>query len=85
MALSNDFDAQLSCDHLAAERTANRRRVADLTHEKDQKPGYNIGILLLSPLFLDFSNSVRTELKAIAARDQRLDELERAHACPAPR
>ncbi|QXQ04833.1 hypothetical protein KX816_11010 [Sphingosinicellaceae bacterium] len=79
--LSNNFDAQLTCEHLAAERAANRRRVADLTNEKSQKPGYNIGILLVSPLFLDFSNSVKTEVTAIAARDQRLGELEKARSC----
>jgi hypothetical protein len=83
VAVTNSFDSQLSCAHLQAEYGANRRRVVDLVGEQGQSAQNNIGLLLVSPLFLDFSSTIKKELRAIQARDERLAELATAKNCSA--
>jgi hypothetical protein len=82
VAAVNSFDGQLSCSHLQAEYAANRQRVIDLVGEQGEKGQNNIGLLLVSPLFLDFSSTIKTELKAIQSRDERLAGLAGARGCP---
>lgn len=82
VAVTNSFDGQLSCAHLQAEYAANRRRVTDLIGEQGHSSQNNIGLLLVSPLFLDFSSTIKTELRAIQSRDERLSELASQKQCP---
>ncbi len=82
VALSNSFDVQLSCAHIEAEYAANRKRTSDLIGERGQSAQNNVGLLIISPLFLDFSSTIQKELRAIQARDKRLAELGAAKSCP---
>ncbi len=74
-------DPQLTCAHIQAERSVNASRIVDLTGEDQFGSQNNVGLLLVSPLFLDFSNSVQVEIRAIAERDKQLDLLRAAKDC----
>lgn len=76
-----DIDAQLSCEHLKAEYNNNISRVAELTGESSDKVRDNIGLLLVSPLFLDLSGTQKTEVKALNERNQRLKDLSVQKQC----
>ncbi|MEM8793010.1 MAG: hypothetical protein AAGE80_15430 [Pseudomonadota bacterium] len=70
-----DIDAKLSCANLQGELSFNNTRIADLTDEGDFADAQNLGLLLVGPLFLDFSDSQQTEIKALHARNQELNHL----------
>ena len=74
-------DAQLTCAHIAAERRVNASRIADLTGESEFRVKNNVGLLLASPLFLDFSDSIQVEVRAIGERNEQLDQLSKAKSC----
>lgn len=74
-------DAQLTCAHIAAERDVNAARVSDLTGEARFGETNNFGLLLVSPLFLDLSDTVQNEIYAIDSRNKELDRLEAAKGC----
>jgi len=76
-------DAQLDCAHLTAEKSVNAARAADLTGEQNNDVRNNLGMLVLSPLFLNFTGSEQTELAAFAARESTLNQLI-AQKCPKP-
>ena len=82
VALVRDVDPQLSCDHLQAEYDNNARRSLELSGESSAKVGDNLGLLLVSPLFLDLSDTQKVELKALVARNDRLKSLASAKGCP---
>ncbi|MEM8934917.1 MAG: hypothetical protein AAGC77_00745 [Pseudomonadota bacterium] len=82
--MENSFDDQLSCDHLSGEYDNNLRRLEELTGEKSERLANNLGLLLTSPLFLDFSDTIRNEVEAIAARNDRLLMLMSEKDCPPP-
>lgn len=81
--LTRDIDPSLTCDHLKAEYDNNLKRRVELTGESADKVGNNIGILLISPLFLDLSDTQKVEVKALLARNGHLEELARGKQCPA--
>ena len=81
--LTRNIDPSLTCDHLKAEYDNNLRRRVELTGESTDKVGNNIGMLLVSPLFLDLSDTQKVEVKALTARNGRLEELARGKQCPA--
>lgn len=81
--LTRAVDPSLTCDHLKAEYDNNLKRRVELTGESADKVGNNIGILLISPLFLDLSDTQKIEVKALLARNGRLEELARGRQCPA--
>lgn len=74
-------DPQLTCAHIAAERRVNQSRVADLAGESQFRTQNNVGMLLASPLFLDLSDSVQVEIRAIDERNVQLDKLSAAKGC----
>ncbi|WAC48584.1 hypothetical protein OVA03_01210 [Asticcacaulis sp. SL142] len=76
-----DVDAQLTCDHLQAEYNNNIRRVGELTGESSDKVRDNIGLLLVSPLFLDLSGTQKTEVTALHERNKRLQGLSAQKQC----
>ncbi len=75
VAATNAYDDQLSCTHLHAEKDVNAARARDLAGEQRNDLGNDVGLLLISPLFLNLSGSEQRELRAFAARDQVLDGL----------
>ena len=79
--VSNSFDEALSCTHLAGELDNNRKRLAELTGESETKVAENIGYLISLPLFIDLSQSQKTEAQAIDARNVRLMQLSEARDC----
>jgi len=81
--LTRAIDSSLTCDHLKAEYDNNLKRRIELTGESADKVGNNIGILLISPLFLDLSDTQKIEVKALLARNGRLEELAQGKQCPA--
>lgn len=81
--LTRDIDPSLTCDHLKAEYDNNLKRRVELTGESADKVGNNIGILLVSPLFLDLSDTQKVEVKALLARNERLQQLAAKRQCPA--
>lgn len=81
--LTRDIDPSLTCDHLKAEYDNNLKRRVELTGESADKVGNNIGILLISPLFLDLSDTQKVEVKALLARNGHLEELAKGKQCPA--
>ena len=82
VALHNDYDDRLSCDHLRAERSINDAKLADLVKERKNDNNNNVGIALMDPLFLDLSGSERTEAEALNKRNAVLDGL-MGQKCPA--
>mgnify|MGYP006878990386 CR=1 FL=1 len=83
VAETQALDTALSCDHVAAEIEVNTARLSDLVGEGHAKERRNLGMIFVSPLFLDLSNSEQTEAKALEARNRHLEsELERRN-CPA--
>ncbi len=81
--LVRDVDPGLDCDHLQAEYDNNMHRRVELTGESADKVGNNIGLLLVSPLFLDLSDTQKIEVKALLDRNERLKNLAAARNCPA--
>jgi hypothetical protein len=73
------FDAQLSCDHLRAERQVNDLRIADLQGEKDNDGTNNVGKVVgqgvVGIMFLDLSDSEKKEIEAFQARNKVLDQM----------
>ena len=83
VSVVRDIDPQLTCDHLQAEYDNNARRGVELSGESAEKVGDNLGLLLVSPLFLDLSDTQKVELKALVDRNERLKTLAAAKGCPA--
>lgn len=81
IALESGFDDQLSCAHLVGERANNIKRLAELTGEGEDRIENNIGLLVASPLFLDFSDTLKREAEAIIARNERLTALMEEKEC----
>ena len=81
IVIENDFDTRLSCAHLAGERDNNLKRLEELTGESRDKFTNNAGMLVVSPLFLDFSQTQKREAEAIMARNQRIDTLMADKSC----
>lgn len=81
VAMNTAIDDRLSCTHLAAEERSNQSRLNELVGEGDQKVLNNIGMLLVSPIFLDLSDTLKVESEALLARNQRLSELKLARGC----
>ena len=73
--LEQAYDSKLSCAHLAGELANNDKRLIELKAERDGKPAENFGLLLVSPLFIDMSDSQKNEVKALIARNDRLKSL----------
>jgi hypothetical protein len=82
VAINNDFDSQLTCGHLRAERGINDSLLMDLTQERKHDDANNVGMVPASPLFLDLSSSERKEADALTKRNAVLDQLI-VKKCPA--
>lgn len=81
VALEQSFDDKLTCAHHAGEYENNIKRLSELTGESKDKVRDNLGLLISSPLFLDFSNTQKEEAAAILARNKRLAELMAQKGC----
>ena len=79
--LERSFDAELSCAHLSGEYENNIKRLSELTGESKDKIRDNMGMLLASPLFLDFSQTQKKETQALLARNERLQALMADKTC----
>ena len=77
------YDSKLSCAHLAGELSNNEKRLIELKAERDGKPAENLGLLLVSPLFIDMSDSQKNEVKALIARNERIKSLMAEKSCAA--
>lgn len=75
-------DPLMTCTHIAGEFQNNQKRVAELLGERSERNRDNLGMVLLSPLMLDLSQSERKEAEAITARNRRLLELATDKSCP---
>ena len=84
VSLEKDYDDRLSCAHLAGEYENNTKRLEELTGESREKFSNNLGLLISSPLFLDFSDTIKQETQAIVARNLRLQALMEEKGCEAP-
>ena len=76
------LDSQLSCSHLFGEYENNNKRLVELTGERGDKPLHNVGMLLVSPLFLNLSSAEKEEAESIYLRQQNLEGLLQAKTCP---
>lgn len=81
VAVVNPFDDSLSCTHIRGEFDNNLKRLTELTGESEAKVADNIGFLLVSPFFLDLSQTQKDEVRAIDARNARLRELAEVRLC----
>jgi len=81
VALEQRFDDRLTCAHHEGEYENNLKRLEELTGESKDKLRDNLGLLISSPLFLDFSNTQKEEAAAILARNERLTELMAQKGC----
>jgi len=75
VAINNDYDDRLTCDHLKAEREVNDSRLADLVKEGKHDDLNNAGMAVINPLFLDLHDSERKEADALTKRNAVLDGL----------
>ncbi|GJL87137.1 MAG: hypothetical protein DHS20C03_08460 [Minwuia thermotolerans] len=78
---SRATDKILSCSHLDAEHQVNTRRMAHLITEKGAQEMNNVGFLILSPLFLDLSNTEQQEIRALQDRNHQLALLMGTRKC----
>jgi len=76
------LDSKLSCSHLFGEYENNNKRLVELTGERGDKPLHNVGMLLVSPLFLNLSSTEKEEAESIYLRQQNLEGLLQAKTCP---
>ena len=77
-----NVDAQLTCSHISGEYLANQDRMQDITKEKKVTTSNNVGLLIVSPLFLDFSSIEREEILALKKRNDHLILLAQTKKCP---
>lgn len=75
VSATTTYDDKLSCDHLRAERSVNDARIVDLEKERSNAEGNSVGMLLLSPMFVDLSHSESKEIEALQERNKVLDSL----------
>lgn len=83
VSVERDTDSMLSCEHLLAEFRINAGRVPELNSERSQQSGNNVGLLLVAPLFMDFSDTEKKEIEALKNRNSRLLVLLEEKSCPA--
>jgi|GEM_PF-1199423 len=76
-----DTDVRLTCGHMDAEFHVNTNRIAGLTGERSHETTNNFGMLLVAPLFLDFSGTERKEIQALQQRNLRLIDLMTEKEC----
>jgi len=81
VALETALDSQLSCSHLRGELERNILRLSELRGESEAKVGNNMGMLLVSPFFLDVSDTQTVEAQAIVDRNTRLMEMAQGRDC----
>lgn len=77
------LDAQLSCDHMEAEFSTHLNRLRELSDERKRGTRDNVGILLMSPLFLNLSDTERKEAASLQERNKILLDLAEARQCTA--
>lgn len=77
------LDAQLSCDHMEAEFSTHFNRLRELSDERKRGTRDNVGILLMSPLFLNLSDTERKEAASLQERNKILLDLAEARQCTA--
>ena len=75
------LDANLTCQHIVNELENNLKKAQAITGEKGDKVGYNLGILLVSPFFLDFSRAQQKEIESLHKRNERLMVLNEEKGC----
>jgi hypothetical protein len=75
VSATNAYDDKLSCEHLRAERSVNDARVADLEKERGNAEVNSVGMLVVSPLFVDLSRSESKEIEAFEERNKVIDTL----------
>ena len=75
------IDPMLSCAHIAAELDNNGKRAKELLGERKDQGVNNLGFLITSPLFLDFSDTEKKEIKALAERNIHLADLQKLRSC----
>lgn len=94
VAATKPFDSELSCDYLAAELSVNQAKAVDLLGERRNASNITAGAIagaILLPaylVFVDLSDTEKTEAAALATRNEELLRLGRAKNCslsaPAP-
>jgi len=77
-------DARLSCSHLSGEYNNNGKRMVELVGEEGNRGRDNLGLLLVSPLFLDLSSTQKDEVEAINLRQGKLIQLMNNKGCDLP-
>ena len=79
VAATTPYDAQLTCEHVQAEREVNDAHIADLKNEEQDDTRNNVAFVvtggIAGALVTDASHSEETEIKALKARDDVLDGL----------
>lgn len=89
VAITNNYDRQMTCDQLRAERGVNDSKLADLEKERTSDRVNNLGAVLATPLMLplalDLSSSESTEAEALTKRNAELDRLIAQKCLPAAR
>lgn len=82
VALDQSLDAELSCDHLDAEKRTNTARIADLEQEGSTSDANSVGMALAGGIWwLDGRQGAAKDAKALDARNARLDELMAERGC----
>ncbi len=79
--VERNMDDKLTCGHMSAEFQVNTNRIAGLTGERSHETTNNFGMLLVAPLFLDFSGTERKEIEALQQRNLRLIDLMSGKDC----
>ncbi len=81
-------DENLSCSHIKAKSEVNAVRVIGLLGEEKAANDNNAALLLAAPVsigfpvFLDLGDAEQQEIKALEARNRRLNDLGASKGCP---
>ncbi len=76
-------DSFLTCNHLIAEHSVNLKRMVELDSERQFESANNVGMLLVSPLFMDLSDTEKKEIAALLKRNTELERLMMSKNCEA--
>ncbi len=81
VAVTNDYDALLSCDHLRAEYDVNKRKIDGLRDEQRLESRTASGKSAAAPFLNDFKQGQSKEIAALRHRNAALENLMAERSC----
>ena len=81
VAEQSGLDDRLTCSHLQGESSSNVARLSELNQERNNRTRDSLGFMLMSPLFIDLSDTEKRESEGMLRRNNRVQALATARGC----